>query len=113
LTCIEQADKYLNVELFGGEKKSMLQEVYGWLSEFGHPNFCSNKSAFNLDKEAGRMVFRHDADLQDSDFSTGWLPLPQRGGLSIPVRPLRESLRHGLGGGLKYRLSKSRLMRAL
>jgi hypothetical protein len=68
LTCIEQGDKYLNAELFGGEKKSMLQEVYGWLSEFAHPNFCSNKSAFSLDKEAGRIVFRHDADLQESDF---------------------------------------------
>jgi len=68
LTCIEQGDKYLNVELFGGEKKAMLQEIYGWLSEFAHPNFCSNKSAFNLDKETGRMIFRHDADLQASDF---------------------------------------------
>ncbi len=46
----------------------MLQDVYGWLPEFAHPNFCSNKSAFFLDKGTGRMVFRHDGDLQEGDF---------------------------------------------
>jgi hypothetical protein len=83
LTCIENCDKYLNTELFGGEKKDMLEEVYNWLSEFAHPNFCSNKSAFNLDKQTGRMIFRHDADLQESDFgllgymsvSAGFFPM--------------------------------------
>ena len=68
LTCIEQADKYLDVNLFGGEKKEILRDIYGWLSEFAHPNFCSNKSAFSLDKANGRMVFRHEGELQDNDF---------------------------------------------
>jgi len=68
LTCIENTDKYLNAELFGGEKKDMMEEVYIWLSEFAHPNFCSNKSAFHLDKQTNRMIFRHDADLQERDF---------------------------------------------
>jgi hypothetical protein len=68
LTCIQNTDKYLNTELFGSEKKNMMEEVYTWLSEFAHPNFCSNKSAFHLDKKYGRMIFRHDADLQESDF---------------------------------------------
>lgn len=68
LTCIEQADKYLDVNLFGGEKKGMLQDIYGWLSEFAHPNFCSNKSAFSLDKATGRMLFRHEGELHDDDF---------------------------------------------
>ncbi|MCK1485561.1 hypothetical protein IVB25_23430 [Bradyrhizobium sp. 193] len=68
LTCIENTDKYLNAELFDGEKKDMMEEIYIWLSEFAHPNFCSNKSAFNLDRETNRMIFRHDADLQESDF---------------------------------------------
>lgn len=45
-----------------------MEEIYNWLSEFAHPNFCSNKSAFNLDRETNRMIFRHDADLQESDF---------------------------------------------
>ena len=53
LTCIEQADKYLDVHLFGGKKEAMLQHIYGWLSEFAHPNFCSNTSAFSLTKPQG------------------------------------------------------------
>jgi hypothetical protein len=83
ITCIEFSDKYLNTELFEGEKKDMLEEVYTWLSEFAHPNFCSNKTAFHLDKEMGRMTFRHDADLQERDFglagymsvSAGFFPM--------------------------------------
>jgi hypothetical protein len=39
-----------------------------WLSEFAHPNFCSNKLAYTLDKEKQEMVFRHEAELQESDF---------------------------------------------
>jgi len=46
----------------------MLKDCYGWLSEFAHPNFLSNSSAFSLDKSTGRFVFRHSADLQESDF---------------------------------------------
>ncbi len=68
LTCVEQADKHLELNWFGGEKKGMLKDIYGWLSEFAHPNFCSNKSAFSLDKATGRMVFRHEGELQDNDF---------------------------------------------
>ncbi|MGA8613114.1 MAG: hypothetical protein WB760_15730 [Xanthobacteraceae bacterium] len=67
ITCVEQADKYLDVNLFE-EKRAILQDVYGWLSEFAHPNFCSNKSAFTLDKVTGRMILRHEGDLQESDF---------------------------------------------
>ena len=63
-----QEDQPLLAELFGGEKKDMMEEVYIWLSEFAHPNFCSNKSAFHLDKQTNRMIFRHDADLQERDF---------------------------------------------
>ena len=46
----------------------MLKDIYGWLSEFAHPNFCSNKSAFSLDEATGRMVFRHEGELQDNDY---------------------------------------------
>jgi hypothetical protein len=83
LTCIQNSDKYMNAELFAGEKKDILEDVYTWLSEFAHPNFCSNKSAFHLDKQTSRMIFRHDADIQESDFglaghmavSAGFFPL--------------------------------------
>jgi hypothetical protein len=57
LTAIEHADKFFDAELFN-EKKQVLHELYSWLCEFAHPNFCSNKSAFDLDKETGRMVLR-------------------------------------------------------
>jgi hypothetical protein len=30
--------------------------------------FLSNSSSFTLDKSAGSMVFRHDQDVQESDF---------------------------------------------
>jgi hypothetical protein len=36
------------------------------LSEFAHPNFCSNKTAFTLDKATGRMVLR-DEDVVGED----------------------------------------------
>ena len=68
LTCVEQTDKYLDEHLFEGNKKAMIQDIYGWLSEFAHPNFCSNKSAFSLDKATGRMIFRHEGLLQENDF---------------------------------------------
>jgi hypothetical protein len=57
LTAIEHADKLLDADLFK-EKKQVLHELYSWLCEFAHPNFCSNKTAFDLDKETGRMVLR-------------------------------------------------------
>lgn len=66
MTCIEKGDRYRD----GMLKKTigLLNNFYGWLSEFARPNFCSNKTAFDLDKNDGGLIFRHDADLQDSDF---------------------------------------------
>lgn len=67
LTAIEHADKLLDAELFK-EKKQMLHELYSWLCEFAHPNFCSNKSAFDLDKETGRMVLRKGDQITDDHY---------------------------------------------
>ncbi len=67
LSCIEKADRFLDSEIFK-EKKGMLKDCYTWLSEFAHPNFLSNSTAFTLDKANGRMVFRHEGDLQEKDF---------------------------------------------
>jgi hypothetical protein len=67
LTCIVKADKYLDSYLFK-EKKGMLRDGYDWLSEFVHPNFCSNCSSFTNDKANRRFVFRHDGGIQESDF---------------------------------------------
>jgi hypothetical protein len=78
LTMIEKDDRFLDGEIFKS-KKEMLKDIYGWLSEFAHPNFLSNSSAFKLDKPSGRMVFRHDNDLQESDFQ-------QAGYLSISAK---------------------------
>lgn len=67
LTAIEHADKHLDAELFK-EKKQMLHELYSWLCEFAHPNFCSNKSAFDLEKETGRMVLRKGDQITDDHY---------------------------------------------
>ena len=67
LTCVENADKHLDAEFFG-EKKKMLEDIYTWLSEFAHPNFCSNKTAFTLDKETGRMVLRNEEVIGEDHF---------------------------------------------
>jgi hypothetical protein len=67
LTCVENADKHLDAEFFG-QKKRMLEDLYTWLSEFAHPNFCSNKTAFTLDKATGRMVLRDEDVIGEDHF---------------------------------------------
>jgi hypothetical protein len=67
LTCVQHTDKYLDAELFK-EKKEMVEDLYDWLSEFAHPNFCSNKTSFNLDKTTGRMVLRKQAEITPDHF---------------------------------------------
>jgi hypothetical protein len=67
LTCVENADKHLDAEFFG-EKKKMLEDLYTWLSEFAHPNFCSNKTAFTLDKATNRMILRNDDVIGEDHF---------------------------------------------
>jgi hypothetical protein len=67
LTCVEHTDKYLDAELFK-EKKEMVQDLYGWLCEFAHPNFCSNKSAYTLDKSTGRMMLRNEQEITSDHF---------------------------------------------
>jgi hypothetical protein len=67
LECIAKADRYLDTHLFR-EKKSMLRDNYDWLSEFAHPNFCSNSTAYTIDREARQAVFRHDGQPRNSDF---------------------------------------------
>jgi hypothetical protein len=64
LTCIERADIYLDTHAFK-EKQRMLRDTYDWLSEYAHPNFMSNQSAF-INK--GRsFTFRHEGDLNEND----------------------------------------------
>jgi hypothetical protein len=67
ITMIQNADKFLDSEILE-KPQAMLQEGYAWLSEFAHPNFCSHSNAFKLDKETGRMVFRHQSEIQNDDF---------------------------------------------
>jgi hypothetical protein len=51
MTCLEKGDRYLDRKW--DKKLGLLTDLYGWLSEFAHPNFCSNKTAFDLDKNDG------------------------------------------------------------
>jgi len=67
MTCIERADRYLDAHWFK-KKTGMLLDNYNWLSEFAHPNFLSNASAYTPDIPNRRFVFRHEGDIQESDF---------------------------------------------
>jgi hypothetical protein len=67
LTCIGKADRYIDTH-FLKQKTGMLRDGYDWLSEFAHPNFCSNCSSYTIDKAKRRYVFRHDGDIRESDF---------------------------------------------
>ena len=67
LSCIEKADRYLDTH-FLKEKKGILRDGYDWLSEFVHPNFCGNSSAYTINKETRQFVFRHDGEIRESDF---------------------------------------------
>lgn len=67
ITCVEKADKFLDSER-NIPKKKIIADLYGWLSEFAHPNYSSNACAFYLDKEKHRMVLRKDAELTEEHF---------------------------------------------
>jgi hypothetical protein len=82
LTSIERADKFLDGNVFP-EKKKMLQDIYGWLSEFAHPNYLSNSSAFVLDKATKSVVFRHENEVKNN---RRHLPTPHRLALGLPPR---------------------------
>ena len=75
MNCIEKGDKFLDDHAFSA-KKGFLTDCYGWLSEFAHPNFCSNNIAFDVDKKAGSFVFHHNGDLKETDFQlAGYLQM--------------------------------------
>lgn len=65
MTCITRADEYLN-EHFFKKKTDMILDCFGWLSEFSHPNFLSNQSAYRL--KSDKFVFRHEGGLLEEDF---------------------------------------------
>src|ERR1700730_15450912 len=67
LACIGKADSHLDTHYLK-EKKGMLRDGYDWLSEFAHPNFCSNCAAFTIDKLNRRFVLQHDGEIRDRDF---------------------------------------------
>jgi hypothetical protein len=67
LTCIERTDKFLNQNILG-TKDNIVRDTYDWLSEFAHPNFLSNQTAFKLDKANGRFLFDHASAIRKEDF---------------------------------------------
>jgi hypothetical protein len=66
LTCIEKADRYIDARF--PKPLGILRDNYNWLSDFAHPNFLSNCSAFTVDRANQQFVFRHEGDIQESDF---------------------------------------------
>jgi hypothetical protein len=88
MSMLDHADRSISKSIMGGKpaEHAMLRESYDHLSEFAHPNFHSNILAFDLDKTAGRIVFR--AELRDEAFAMiGYLVLAS----SLYV-PLHDSI---------------------
>ena len=78
LSMLEYADVSVSKKILGGQAKehTILRESYDFLCEFAHPNFHSNKIAFDLDRSHKRFVFRYEARIQNKIFSTiGYLLL--------------------------------------
>ncbi len=78
LSMLEYADVSVSRKILGGQAKehTILRESYDFLCEFAHPNYHSNKLAFDLDRSRMRFVFRHKERMQDKAFSTiGYLLL--------------------------------------
>jgi len=70
LSMLEYADLSVSRRILGGTSKehTMLRESYDFLCEFAHPNFHSNKIAFDLDKVGKRVVLRHLEPMHDNEF---------------------------------------------
>jgi hypothetical protein len=66
LTMLEYADKSVSRSVLGGKaSERMLTDIYKWLCEFCHPNFHSNKLAFNLKRDQMAFEFRHGDKLEE------------------------------------------------
>jgi hypothetical protein len=78
LSMLEYADVSVSKKILGGQTKehTILRESYDFLCEFAHPNFHSNKLAFDLDRSRNRFVFRYEERMHAEAFSTiGYLLL--------------------------------------
>lgn len=69
LTMLEYADKSVSKHIFGerANEHKMLMDIYKWLCEFCHPNFHSNKLAFDLNRQRESFVFRHERPLNKNE----------------------------------------------
>ena len=70
LSMLDYADVSVSTRILGGTSKehAMLRESYDFLCEFAHPNFHSNKIAFDLDKASKKFVLRHRQPMHDDEF---------------------------------------------
>jgi hypothetical protein len=66
LTCLEKADLFFE-RITKSEKRGLLKDCHAWLSEFSHPNFNSNASAFERIKGTNRFEFRHTEKLRKEE----------------------------------------------
>ena len=69
---LEYADKSVSKKLLGGgtTEHTKLQQSYDFLCEFAHPNFHSNKLAFDLNRPRTRFTLRYEQKMPDEAFST-------------------------------------------
>lgn len=69
LTMLEYADKSVSKHVLGGKSNEhkVLMDIYTWLCEFCHPNFHSNKLAFELATQEESFFFRHEKPLHKNE----------------------------------------------
>ncbi len=71
LSMLEYADVSVSRSVLGGTAREhqILRESYDFLCEFAHPNFHSNKVAYDLDKANKRLILRHGKEMAPEVFS--------------------------------------------
>ena len=78
LSMLEYADKSVSKKLLGAgtTEHMILRQSYDFLCEFAHPNFHSNKLAFDLNRPRRRFTLQYEQKMPDEVFSTiGYLLL--------------------------------------
>jgi hypothetical protein len=69
MTLLDSADRAVR-DTIGTVSPAILRDCYEFLCEFAHPNFHSNKTAFDLEPDKAGMAFRHGKGMNDDEFGT-------------------------------------------
>ena len=65
---IRDADRMIDAEIFGGEKRKLLMDCYNYLCEFAHPNFHSYSLALHVNEQKQIMSIGNSTPLRPEEF---------------------------------------------